>query len=605
MRTPATLLTVLAGVAALVLALATTAAVLAKAGPAFIDGVPNDGQMAPPPARSAIAAVAPAPAAAGAGAAGSTTTAAAPAAGSGRGIFVPKPKGAGDTLDDTFDVTTAAGGVPEDRPDVVTTRRGDQVHGSVLGVNPRGSLRISSPEFEGELLLAPAELARIDLHGVGGAAVRPAEPKAGQPKPTQADIVLAGGDRVTGTLVTLGTDAVTIDTPVAGRLRIAAAAVRSIGFHRADVLVDSAFGAGVLGQWTDGGQNVWTAVDGAITNGSRNVAVARGEMAGALMAARGGMVSTLESPLYAPLDQAEAVTIVAKVTSADPTTGPRVSSSYGFSCDLVLFADAPGGSSRVRRYGRSSIFGVFGSSQAYPVVNLNGSSGTMLGTRSYGHQLTGGILRFAYDPATSKAQLWVDEVSLGSYTVPNPPPGGKYVMFNSLSPVRVESLRVLRGVVPPEDDGFITALPPPGQTVVELATKERLTVTRVVMEGGQVTLATVGGEVRYPIEKVRCILYGGPDKAATATPATTGQGQVRTDGCWLTLKLVQITDGEVTGRSDVLGDVKIRRAAVREIWFSTDQAAGASKTTAPATGSSSPAVPVPARVMLPRAAILP
>jgi hypothetical protein len=578
---------VLASAAAGVLALAVVAAsqpgpasmksapAPAKAGPAFMEPAPEAA-----PAAAPAHAAAPRPEAA----ADSTDTAVKSAtdtkAGPSRGIFVPKPKGAGDTLDETVDVA----GAPDERTDLVTTLRGDQLHGNVLGITPRGFLRLTSPEFESEIVLATADLERIALGSVAGAAgaARPVEPKAG-PKSPLAELVLAGGDRVSGTLVAIGTDAVTIDTPVAGRLRIATSAVRSIGLHRAEVLVDSAFGSGALAPWLDGGQGAWSTVDGAATVRGGGVAIAPVMVRGMVGAGGPAAAGNADSPLYAPLDQDGPVTIVAKVSAPEAPPGQR-SPTTGFSCDLVLFADMPGGSSRARRYGKSSVFGVFAATQAYPIVNLNNASGVMLGTRSYNRQITGGVLRFAYDPAAGKAMLWLDEVSLGSYTVPNPLTSGKYVMFNSLNRVRVESLRVLRGIVPPEDDGFITSAPAAGETIVELASasgtgtsaagaagddaaKERLSVSRVVVADGQATLTTSAGDTHYPLNKIRSILYGAVDKAAAGTPQAPGQGQVRTDSCWLTLRLEQITDGEVAGRSDVLGEVKVRRAAIREIRF--------------------------------------
>jgi len=256
-----------------------------------------------------------------------------------------------------------------------------------------------------------------------------------------------------------------------------------------------------------------------------------------------------------------------------------------FSYDLVLFADLPTGNGRTRRYGQASIFGSFSPTEAHPIVNSRGAI-MMVGSRTYAQRIDSGVLRFAYDPATARARLWLNDVDLGSYAAPIPPKG-RFVMFNSSDSVRVEFLRVLRGIVPPEDDGFVPAATSDGMTV-EMATKERLAVAHIALVGDQVTLTTSAGQIRSPISGVRRIEYGrkpagggpapgpagpgpaagrGPAAAAAPGPAAAGMAQVRTDCCRITLRLDRITSDEVVGRSEVLGEVKIRRAAVRDIRF--------------------------------------
>ncbi len=58
--------------------------------------------------------------------------------GGGRKIFVPKPRGAGDTLDDS------AKGDKQGEGDVVTTIRGDKIVGKVLSIEMGGRLRLTA-----------------------------------------------------------------------------------------------------------------------------------------------------------------------------------------------------------------------------------------------------------------------------------------------------------------------------------------------------------------------------------------------------------------------------------------------------------------------------
>jgi hypothetical protein len=471
-----------------------------------------------------------------------------------RGIFIPKLRGAGDTLDDVPDATAPQ----TEQIDFVTTVRGDRLRGSVMGIGPRGALRVTTPDCEGEVLLTPAQLERVVLRTADDAAA------AGRPVPAQtAEIVMTSGDRAVGSLVSIEADAVTIDTAVAGRLRIATSAVQWINLQRPRALIDSVFATGVVAPWIDMGQGAWSPAEGGIMNRGGNLAGAaavrfRGEFGGlqADLAANGA-----EAPIYAPLTQTGAVTIVAKISTVAPVAGRTQS----FSCDLVLFADAPGGSSRLRRYGQSSVFGVFTQSQAYPISNIDGGSGRMVGSRSYSRMITSGTLRFAYDPATNMAHMWLDDLLLGAYQMPKALTSGKFVMFNASGPVKLESLRVLSGVVKPEDDGFFAVLkdlPAAGEMSVELASKERMTVTKATLANGQLTLTTATGVIHPAVADVRQIVFAHP-----ASAAPEGQGQVRTDSSWLTMQLERITDAEISGRSDVFGEVKVRRAAVREIRY--------------------------------------
>jgi len=434
-----------------------------------------------------------------------------------RKIFVPRPKDAGDTLDDS------PGSVAADKSDVVTTVLGDRLLGSVVSIAAGDKLHLTGEQFEGEV--------QVDVGALDGVVLRSADKDSGDD-----EVALTNGDRIIGQLSTIAPDGIFIETQAAGRLRVSPKVVRSITFSKgASVLAESNFPGGSLEPWTSRGGS-WTVGEGTLI--CRN---------------RGGGGNAL----FVKLDQKEAVTLVAKVQSLEGSS---------VRCDLVLFADTTEGGPNEGRYGRNSIFAMFQNSEYYLMCVNNGNTNSIV-NRSFGRQLQNGTLRLAYDPATSKATLWLDSTELGQYDVPTKPAGGQYVMFNSYYPLKVEYLTVYRGIVPPrgDDDGAVGAAGTTDEATIQFANKDRVSAASITLADGEMTFTTTYGELKCPVANVGQILFG--KKGQEQPRRQKNDIRIRTAAGRMTIQFDRLTADSLVGQSEFLGEVKLRRSAVREIKF--------------------------------------
>jgi hypothetical protein len=325
---------------------------------------------------------------------------------------------------------------------------------------------------------------------------------------------------------------VQVEPAAAGRLMLAPKSVRSIALGRTeDVMQESTFFTGRTEPWTLR-SSLWQIDDGNLICKNRGSAAA---------------------PIFAKLEQKEALTIVAKVQSME---------GNNLRCDLIIFADATDGGPDMNRYGRNSVFAMFQTTDVNLQTTINGNTNHII-NRPYGKATGGGVLRLAYDPASGKGHLWLDAMDLGEYPVPGKPTTGQYVMLNSIFPLKVEYVRVLRGIVPPsgEEDA-----PADEDISVQFTNKDRVSATKIALAEGQATLTTSYGEIKSALPQISRIYFG---KKMTQEPAKgKAEVRVRTGACRLTMEFLRLTGDELVGKSALYGgEIKIRRANVQEIRF--------------------------------------
>jgi hypothetical protein len=424
----------------------------------------------------------------------------------GRKIFVPRPKGAGDTLDESAGRGSRAEG------DVVTTIRGDRLIGRVLSIEAGGKLRLSAPDFEGEVVLLASALDRVDL--------MPKEKLRGDD-----EVLFSNGDRVAGEIVAVNPEAVIVDSKATGPLKVSRKIVQGILFARsAPATLESNFDQGRMEPWTPRGGG-WSVIDGA------------------LQCATYGEMQTV----FAKFDQKEAVTMEATVQSGN---------NRFVDCELVLFADTNDGP-----YGRSSIVARFFHSQFYIMCTRDGGQNHVVNT-STGRMLSQGTLRLAYDPATAKAHVWIDSNDLGEHNIPMNISQGSFVIFHSRQPCRVTRLRVLRGIVPPTaEEKDIEA----DAHIVRFGNKDRVSASEVTLADGKLTLRTAFGEVSSPVAKAQSIAFR--QKGIEKPRRQKADVWVETTDSRLTMEFDRLTPDLLIGRSTSLGEVKVRRACLKAIRF--------------------------------------
>jgi hypothetical protein len=409
--------------------------------------------------------------------------------------------------------------------DVVTTTRGDRIVGTVVALDSGGTLRLTGRQFAGEVEVEAGAVSTLTLAGGTEASAGPDE------------VILAGGDHLLGAVSSITAAEIVLESPAAGRLRLPRSCVSAISLGRGgNVLLTSAFDAGKMEPWEAvANAKAWSLADGMLVSATTPGNPAR---------------------LRAKLDQAEAVTMVAKVATPAGQT---------LTADLYVFADAGEAGGNIRREGRSNIGALFRGSQAH----VQYTAGTMtynIGQGAGPPMDSGGELRLAYDPAAGRATIWMNAQKVISMEIPAKPAAGQYVMFNAYTPkLKVESLKVLRGVVPPTGRAEVSIIGQPDETAVEFSNKDHVVVTQVGLADGQMTLTTAAGEVRCPAATVVRITFGRKD---AKDPVRRGdEAEISGPFGRLTLRVLRLATDELVGRSETLGEIHLRREAIREVRF--------------------------------------
>lgn len=426
-----------------------------------------------------------------------------------RRIFVPEPKGDEETLDDSAKRSKKGQG------DTVTTTSGDTVVGKVLTIDPDGRLRLKAPQFEGEIVVKADALDVVEL--------TPRETSDGPDR-----VALSNGDVLVGDVVAITPEDIVVDSKATGPIRISRKIAASIAFaKRNPLMLASHFEEGEFKPWEKRGS--WTIANGAAQNMSHG-----------------------RQTLYAEFDQDEAVTMEVKVQA--------MMHRY-VHCELVLFADTTDGA-----YGRNSVATRFYSSNYYVMYTQDGNQRNIM-NRSMGRVLKKATLRFAYDPETSKARLWMNGSDLGEYAIPAKLTQGKYVMFSSQYPCRVSYIRVMNGIVGPSREE--ESRKDTEAHVVRFANKDRVAASEVGLEDGAVALTTEFGPVSSDVERVASIAFR--SKGLEKPRRRKRDVRVHTASSRLTLEFQRLTPEHLVGKSHYLGEVTIDRACLKRIEFNLYQ----------------------------------
>ncbi len=422
-------------------------------------------------------------------------------------IFVPTPRGAGETLDTSPDA-------PAPGAETVTTRRGDQLRGRVLGIGADGRLRLTGPQFEGEVKVMVSELDQV--------AMGPSDKSTGRDT-----LVIANDDRIVGEVTSITSEAVTITSDAAGPIKVARGVVSAVTFGKgAFALVESSFDRGQMEPFKPTRGN-WQVQDGGLVcqNSGSNYLVA------------------------APVDQDGPVTME---VAFEPMQGNPSSGT------LVLFADNTSST-----FGNNSVYVMFYSSEYYVGYSQNGSTNSVI-NRSLGNSLRGNtVLRMAFDPESKKCKLWMNGNLLGEYDVPQGPRTGKYVMVGSQYSAKIKRVQVTGGISAPSEAG--SGQGRDDSDTVQFANKDRISTQSVTLAGGVVTVQTTYGELKSPVDKLSYIVFR---KTGQERPRRLkGDVLVETHNSRFTLQLQALSETALTGECDYLGKIAIKRPVIKSVKF--------------------------------------
>jgi len=404
---------------------------------------------------------------------------------------------------------------PSAGPDVVTTLKGDRLYGEVVGIGADGLCRLTGPQFSGEALIRVASLDRIVRAGA-------AEQRG------QDEVALTNGDRVIGKIEAIAAENIVIRSKTAGRLQIPRGMVASVAFAGATSrLLGSNFASGQMAPWKVRGGG-WAIKDGKLVSSSSGSTYA----------------------VYAELDQDEAVTFVANVTGA---------SGHSLYCYMILFADSIEGT-----YGRNGVYARFRNTSVTLGQILNNGRSTF-SSGGLGRSVQGGALRFAYDPQTGKYTTWIDSAKVDEHTSARKFTSGKYVIFIARYPMRISSLTVLPGVVPPSGRPEGASQADPDRHTVTFANKDSLSASSVSLSAGQLSAETSYGPLRCGIDKVRNIVFA--TKGRQTPRRRKGHVTVLTTSGRMTLVFKELTGEHLLGESVCYGRVRLDRTGIRDIRF--------------------------------------
>ncbi len=422
-------------------------------------------------------------------------------------IFVPSARGSGETLDGNPAPT------PERASDVVKTLHGDQLFGTVHGINEDGRLVLRAPQYEGEVRILADELARVHL--------RNTEKDDGPDR-----VLLTNDDVVTGTLSAITDEHVVIESAAAGTLRIARPMVTGINFGNVrNTMMHSDFSTGAMDPWKPV-RGSWQVRDGAL------VCSSSGEQAG----------------ISAELEQKEPLTVVCDFASL---------AGRNMHFHIILFAD-----DRDNYYGRNSVFAIVSGHEFYIQYCQNGSTNHVFNGRySNRNSIEKGVARLAYDPETGEASFWLDEQSYGTWKIPFNVKEGKYVIFQSHQPVQINSVEVLPGIVPPKSDRQEET----EENVVVFQNEDKVKVSSLSLKDGQFAAKTSFGEITVPQANLATIRFGSEGRGQPRR--RKGDIRLTTNECRMTLQFKQMDAERLVGSSDCYGDVQVARSMIRLLDF--------------------------------------
>lgn len=394
--------------------------------------------------------------------------------------------------------------------DEVIGREGTRLVGHVIGID-KSVLTLASPLLEGRVRVLLSGVERISFSAHGRTR-------------TGSRIRLVNGDILVGEIASLA-DGLEVESAYAGKVVAPRGTVCSIETDSTPtLLLESHFDRGNFGTW-------------------------RSETGGWDFE-NGRMVCTeQEASVEAPLDQRGMVALEARV---EPT-------GMGLDCTLYVFqtqpANSDGGIFLGARFKDSSwcfVHSQEGSPSFGPEKRFAAPSGLRFPTPS--GQFT---LRVEYDPSTGQVLASANGETLGRAILPIRPEEGKFVRFDAGRPCKVTSLRVTGRPPLPQA--------PEGRDMLQFLNGDRIVVENMSIQNGQLRAKSGMGPLTAKCSDIQSIVFGSPDRKKNRIAGS--QTVVTTITDHLSVELGSLDNRCLTGVSEILGNLKIQREAVREIVF--------------------------------------
>jgi hypothetical protein len=176
------------------------------------------------------------------------------------------------------------------------------------------------------------------------------------------------------------------------------------------------------------------------------------------------------------------------------------------------------------------------------------------------------VWRVAWHPEEEYGILWYGDHEVGRHEMRGKPEAGSHIVIFSLRPVGIQRLRVYAGIVGPaglEADAIEE------QAVLVLANGDKVPVSDLRIQEGQVSVQITGAEASFDLENLARVIM--PLKGRESVAIAADAAMVHTAHGRIVLSGIRMGEQNLTGTSPSMGEVRMPAEAVQKIsWNQAD-----------------------------------
>jgi len=403
---------------------------------------------------------------------------------------------------------------------VITNIHGENLRCKILSIEPDGRVRFTASWLKGESCADLGVLRRIKFKSAGISGGK--------------DVVITvNGDIIEGTLTSLTTDTVTIESVLMGTLKVPRGVVRRIERSGgSSCLAGKDFSDGDLGAWKACG-GTWKVSDGSMhcTQMHQDHGIAM------------------------PVQQKGSMTYEFKMSAIMP---------YNMQYQVFLYADSVKNNGNPQNYIRFRF-----NRDSFEIRMCDQKRGTeYLGQYSHramannrNNEPPKGTIRIACDVEKKFITVWINGNQVAKRAMPRVPQAGKFLILRNQYGERTQYVRVYKGVVPPpnKDSGDAEK----DTHMMVLSNGDRFRSPTLTLADGKFMVRVAGAEIPILLDLVTYVTM--PTGSQVAPRRRKGDTRVRTGRGVVTLQITGLKDGFLTGKSDYLGAVKLAGKAIQRI----------------------------------------
>ncbi len=434
-----------------------------------------------------------------------------------------------ENFQETFQKWAAKYPIPgqprQERTAVATTQQQillankDRISGMVKKIDQRGALVIHSPFFIDDAAVPLKHVKEIRYTAGSRRLEADSDLEIGR------DLVqLSNGDIASGTVTAMDADTIQLETRYAGTVTVRRAMVRAVHFGGAPPLLDETFDGGA-GKWQPHGSG-WSAVDGEYVmgeTGTRHASI--------------------------PLEQKGATVYEWTMRVLDNT---YIRGGIGFFC-----------SDSANRWGGNG-YHIYVNNTEVHCYRVQSNSANQIGRATISPTQKTMTCKVAYDPEAGTIQFWANGKKYGTWTDSRGAPwkSGKHVILHSRRTMAFDNIVVRPGAGLPSGG---TGSKEEGDRLF-FANGDTLAGTVSALKDGAVTITGYYGTLTVPVERLGTALFESKSRELQRRRADDVRLTLL-NGNRITLELKGLDAGQISGRSDSLGDMRVDQKALKSVTF--------------------------------------